>query len=140
MGEVRSDCSSRFRAAYGMAGAAAARREHRLAAPCCFVTGVQRGLRLGGEPGIERGLRHGDRVERHEGMGATAIFRALTAPDTGLLCFESHAQCAPGNHIELAAEARHPEAVDHVVAREHQSDTLTHWKPKLVRALDPPAL
>ena len=72
--------------------------------------------RLGGgaasrcEPGVELGRRHGHDLKRHQRVRAAAIFGALAAIDARPIGRQAQTRGAARDHVDLAAEARHPEA------------------------------
>ena len=55
-------------------------------------------------------------------MGGTAELGALTEKVAGSAGHELHRVVMSRNHIDLAAELRHPEGVDDVVAGEMEDD------------------
>src|SRR5438045_7397791 len=57
--------------------------------------------------------------ECHLGMLGSAIFRALPAIDSYLLWRDRDVGVAARDQVLLPGEARHPEAVDHVIGLQH---------------------
>src|SRR6476661_1387708 len=73
-----------------------------------------------------------DYDKTHLGMLDPAEFGALPAEDAGLLRHDGDVVVAAGNEVLLAAEARHPEAVDYVVRFQIDVRGHAHGKMKLV--------
>ena len=69
-------------------------------------------------------------------MRAAAIFRALAAIDAGPVGREPQRVGAARDHVDLAAEARDPEAVDDVGRLQDELDGAPDRNADLVRARD----
>src|SRR3546814_20458395 len=72
----------------------------------------------------------------HQCMGAAAIFGALPAIDAGLVRLDTHDVASAGHHVQLARQARPPEAVDDIVRSEERrggkegvSKCSSRWAP-----------
>ena len=83
---------------------------------------MRRGLQLMLPPSDEIGIAVDVDDERHLGVLNSAIFGALAAVDADLLGHEDDIVLPAGDEVLLAGEARHPEAVDHVVRVEPDPD------------------
>src|SRR4051812_24151419 len=105
-----------------------------------FVSGERNGRGGGGRrlqlmlpPFEEVGIGFDDDDERHVRVLRSAIFGALPAEDAGLRRNDRDVVVAARDEVLLAAEARHPEAVDHVARIEEDACGNTDRKVKLVR-------
>jgi hypothetical protein len=68
--------------------------------------------------------RVGTDAESHQRMLQSAELRALAAVGAGLVGPQQQLRAAPGQHVLLAVQARHPEGVDHVGALERHDHRL----------------
>src|SRR5690606_30328942 len=130
--EIGSQRSIRRRAADGVTRAAARRQKQISTLP------EERCRRLGcvsdllSKPALVFRLRHGDHVEGHQRMLITAVFGALSAVDARARSRKRISVCAPRDHVELAGEARYPEAVNDILRLENEFDGRIYWDPDLV--------
>ena len=124
VGEVGADaCRLRRSAADGVAGAAAfARKAPRPRAASGAVRRARR-RRLAREPGVERRPRgSATTYERHPRVLRAAELGALAAIARPARAGRARAGVhAARDHVDLAGERRHPEAVDDVVAVQRRS-------------------
>ena len=88
------------------------------------LRGRRRGRRalLGGQPRPERRGPLGEHLQGHVGVLHPAELRALPPVLPRLGGVEQHPVAQPRDHVDLAVERRHPEAVDHVRRRRHHVD------------------
>src|SRR5687767_3159204 len=115
MGEIRAERTTSLSAAYFMAARTTLVHED-LAPP--RQEGIDRcgsGGSLACEPALELGLREHLDVKCHQGVLAAAVFGALAAMQSGLVGPQHQAIATTGNHVHLAGERWHPEAVDDIV-------------------------
>jgi hypothetical protein len=118
MREVGAEAALLAHAAHRVAGVAAVREEGLAAA---FDVGRTKGGRRRGfacaashAHRTRRAFRH--HVQRHARMLLAAVFGALAAVGAGAVGLQQQVLHAAGQHVHLAAERGHPEAVDHVGA------------------------
>ena len=84
------------------------------------------------QPGLELGGRLSDHLEIHMGVLHPAVLPALAPVDPRLRRFDPGDVGLPRDHVGLADEFRHPEAVDDVRAAELDPDRLPKRNVKLV--------
>ena len=84
--------------------------------PCCccgrWRSSLARAARL--HQLCEAFGRMRDNRKAHQRVRPAAVLGALAAKGAGHVRLNAHKVAPPGNHVELAGQARHPEAVDHV--------------------------
>ena len=77
-------------------------------------------------------MRFGENLQPHVGACDAAEFRTLAAVDARFRRVEEDAVFAPGDHVDLAREGRHPEAVDHIRSGRDEVDAGAHRHMDLV--------
>ena len=122
MGEIGADGARGRRSAHRVARAATRCEEQLPPAPGDFGGRLGGGAGLALQPGVELGRRHGDDLERHERVRAAAVLRALAAEHAGVVRLQAQMRGAARDHVHLAAEVRHPEAVDDVGGLQREKD------------------
>src|SRR5215813_8332948 len=104
------------RAAHGVAVDARQRGEE--LPPALRRRVVPRGSPLGGDPALELVLRVHHHHEEHEAVLDAAVLRALADVGAGTRWLDPHVVGLVGDHVHLARELGHPEAVDDVYGLE----------------------
>src|SRR5690554_3604414 len=79
-------------------------------------------------------MRHD--LEAHDVVPFAAILGADAAIASRSVGLEPDPVQVSGNRIDLAAEAWHPEAVDHIGAGDHELDFLAGWNVQHLLACD----
>ena len=116
--QVGAQCSDGFGVAHGVTAGARVRGERELA-PRGEVRGRdRRQVLFVGHPDVEVAGRHRDDPKAHLGVLDAAELRAFAAVHPGLAHGEPQHVVLAGNHVFLAGELRHPEAVHDVVGVE----------------------
>ena len=120
--QVRPEAPRRRRARNRVAVDAGVVHEHGLAFSGSRVAGktLHGGLLLLIDPRRKVRRRLRINTDQHLGMLHSAKLRALAQEQAGLLRIEPHRVYAVGNHIRLARQPRHPEAVRHIHRRHGQ--------------------
>ncbi|VXC46957.1 hypothetical protein SPHINGO8AM_130259 [Sphingomonas sp. 8AM] len=134
MRQVRPD--RRIRQACDPVAATAAIRREQPRPLTADVTADRRGRAARRQPGVERGRLHRHHVERHQRVTQPAEFGALPAKPPGARGMDDQPVRPPRNHVELARQPRHPEAVQHVTCLEQQLDVAPDRHAQLVRIAD----
>ena len=95
------------------------------------------GLALRGEPSSEVVGALGDDADAHPGMLDAAELRALALVRTGAARNEAKGVDRAGDHVSLAAELGHPEAMDDVLGPQLELDDRADRHMHLVRGRHP---
>lgn len=74
--------------------------------------------------------------EFHVRVAGAAELGALTVIGTGLVGLQPQHIGAPRQHVQFAAEARHPERMDHIIAGQVQIHRLAGGNVQLIAQLD----
>ena len=88
------------------------------------------------QPGFELGRRQDHDPEGHEAVRTTTIFRALASEHSGLRGAQAQVCGAAGDHVDLAAQVRHPEAMDHIRGLQGEDDRAAGGDTDLVGRRD----
>ena len=142
MREIRADGAGCRRAAHRVARAAAGGEKQLAPAPATSRGRLGGGAGLALQPRLELGRRHGDHLERHQRVRAAAVLRALAAEHARLIRAQAQVRGAARDHVHLAAEVRHPEAMDDVGGLQREEDGTAGGNADLVGGGDrgPPVL